>query len=152
MLQGCRLFKQCGNLPAGPYIAKVQAVSAVLEPTCPDTVLQWCSLIKWFRNLRAGHCVAGCLIGVETYLPGTVFQVAGCLSGVKTFLSGHFGAGVQVILAVSGTYLPCTVGQVCICFSYVGTYLQGTVGQGCKLFKRCLNLPAGHCVAGVQAV
>ena len=22
----------------------------------------------------------------------------------------------------------------------------------CRLFKRCLNLPAGHCVAGVQTV
>ena len=24
--------------------------------------------------------------------------------------------------------------------------------QGCRLLKRCLNQPAGHCVAGVQAV
>ena len=24
--------------------------------------------------------------------------------------------------------------------------------QGCRLFKRCPNLPAGYCVAGVQAV
>ena len=23
---------------------------------------------------------------------------------------------------------------------------------GCRLFKGCQNLPAGHCVAGVQAV
>ena len=26
------------------------------------------------------------------------------------------------------------------------------MGQGCRLFKWCLNLPAGNCVAGVQAV
>ena len=38
------------------------------------------------------------------------------------------------------------------CLSGVGTYLPGTVLQGCRLFKRCLNLAAGHCVAGVQAV
>ena len=38
------------------------------------------------------------------------------------------------------------------CLSGVGTYLPGIVLQGCKLFKRCRNLPAWHCVAGVQAV
>ena len=27
-----------------------------------------------------------------------------------------------------------------------------TVLQGCRLFNRCPNLTAGHCVAGVQAV
>ena len=39
VLQGCRLFKQCWNLPAG-------------------TVLQECRLLKWCWNLPAGHCVA----------------------------------------------------------------------------------------------
>ena len=38
------------------------------------------------------------------------------------------------------------------CLSGVVTYLRGTVLQGCRLFKRCHNLPEGHCVAGVQAV
>ena len=38
------------------------------------------------------------------------------------------------------------------CLNGVGTYLPGTVLQGCRLFKRCQNLPAGHCVAGVQAI
>ena len=36
--------------------------------------------------------------------------------------------------------------------SSVGTYLPGTVLQWCRLFKRCRNLPAGHCVTVVQAV
>ena len=53
MLQGCRLFKQCRNLPA-----------------------KGGSLFKPCPNLTAGHCVAGCLDGVGTYLPGTVMQ--GC--------------------------------------------------------------------------
>ena len=30
--------------------------------------------------------------------------------------------------------------------------LAGTGLQGCRLVKRCLNLPSGHCGAGVQAV
>ena len=38
------------------------------------------------------------------------------------------------------------------CLSGVRTYLPGTVLQGCRLFKRCQNLPAGHCVAVLQAV
>ena len=38
------------------------------------------------------------------------------------------------------------------CLSGVGIYLLGTVLQGCRPFKWCLNLPARHCVAGVQAV
>ena len=30
--------------------------------------------------------------------------------------------------------------------------MPGTVLQGSSMFKRCQNLLAGHCVAGVQAV
>ena len=37
------------------------------------------------------------------------------------------------------------------CLSGVGSYLPGTVLQGYRLFKGCRNLPAGPCVAGVQA-
>ena len=38
------------------------------------------------------------------------------------------------------------------CFSNVGVYLKGTVLQWCRLFKRCLILPAGRCVTVVQTV
>ena len=38
------------------------------------------------------------------------------------------------------------------CFSNIGTYLPGTVLQRCRLYKRCQNLPAGHCVTVMQAV
>ena len=43
-------------------------------------------------------------------------------------------------------------GRVVGCLSGVRTYLLGTVLQGCRLLKWCWNLPARHCVAGVQAV
>ena len=61
------------------------------------------------------------------------YSDAGCLSGVRTYLPElcYSGAGW---------------------LSGVGTYLPGTVLQWCRLFKRCRNLPAGHCVTGVQAV
>ena len=38
------------------------------------------------------------------------------------------------------------------CLNGVGTNLLGTVSQGCRLLKGCGNLPAGHCIAGVQTV
>ena len=55
------------------------------------------------------------------------YRGAGCLSGVLPVLSLN-------------------------CLSSVRTYLPGTVIQWCRLFKRCPNLPAGHCATVVQAV
>ena len=53
---GCRLFKPCPKLPARQCVAGVQAVKAVLEPS---------SRVLWGRG-------TGCLRGVGTYLQGTV--------------------------------------------------------------------------------
>ena len=79
------------------------------------------------------------------------------LQGCKLFkrcwnlLAGHCLAGVQGVQAVlDESRALCS--RKAVCLSRVGTYLPGTVLQGCRLFKRCQNLPAGHCVAGVQAV
>ena len=60
VLQWCRLFKRCQNLPAGHCVTVVQAVEAMSEPTC--------------RAL----CYSGadCLSNVRTCLPATVLQ--GC--------------------------------------------------------------------------
>ena len=38
------------------------------------------------------------------------------------------------------------------CFSNVRVYPPGTVLQWYRLFKRCRNLPAGHCVTVMQTV
>ena len=86
----------------------------VSEPTC-RTVFQVRRMFKRCRNLPAGHCVAGCLSGVEP----TSHELWGRGSG---------------------------------CSNSVRTYLPGTVLQGCRMYKQCLNLPAGHCVAGVKDV
>ena len=81
------------------------------------TVLQWCRLFKQCLNLPAGHSYSGeaCFSNVRVYLPGTVLQ---CYSDAD-------------------------------CLSSVRTYLPGTVLQWCRLFQRCQNLPAGHCVTVV---
>ena len=58
VLQGCRLFKRCWNLPAWQCIAVLQAVKVVSEPTCQALFYIGKSS---FSN-------------VGTYLPGTVLQ------------------------------------------------------------------------------
>ena len=75
VLQWCRMFKRCQNLPAGHCVTVVKTVEAVSEPTCRalcysgddilsgvrtyllGTVFQWCRLFKLCRNLPARHCV-----------------------------------------------------------------------------------------------
>ena len=94
-----RLFKHCHNLSAG-------------------TVLQRCRLFKLCWNLPSRHCVAG----------------------------------VQAVYVVSEPTCRALFCKGAGCLSDVGTYLPGTVLQGCRLFKWCQNLPAGHCVVGVQSV
>ena len=94
---------------------------------------------------------AGCLCGVRTYLPGTVLQGCRLFKHCRNLPAGHCVTGVQVVKAL----LEPTCRALCYrgagCLSIVGTYLPGTVLQGCRLFKQCQNLPAGHCVTGVQA-
>ena len=136
MLQWCRLFKQCQNLPARHCFTVVKAVLAMSESTCralcysgagwlsgvgsylPGTVLQWCRLFKQCRNLPAGHCftvLQAVLVLSEPNCGALLCRGSGCLSGFRS-------------------------------------YLGGTVLHGCRLFKRCLNQPPRHSVAGVQAV
>ena len=136
MLQGCRLIKLCLNLPAGHCVAGVQTVLAVLETTC------------WALCCRR----AGCLSGVGTYLLGTVMQGCKLFQWCLNLPARHCIVGVQAVLALSEptSWTLCCSGAGDL--SGVGTYLPGTVLEGCRLFQRCPNLPAGHCVAGVQAV
>ena len=92
--------------------------------------LQWCRLFKWCQNLPAGHCVTVAQ-AVKAMLESTHQALcnsgAGCLCNVSTYLHADSLSGV-------------------------GTYLLGTVSQWCRQFKRCQNLPIGHCVTVVQAV
>ena len=136
MLQGCRLFQQCQNLPAGHCVAGVQTVKVVSEPTCQALC----------------YSGKGCLRSVRTYLPGT------CVAGVQT-VSAMSEPTCRALccrgadcLSSLRTYLPelCYSGAGWL--SSVETYLPGTVLLWCRLFKQCPHLPAGHCVTVVQAV
>ena len=85
MLKGCRLLKFCRNLPAGHCVTVVQTVQAMSEHTC------WALC----------YSGAGCLIGVRTYLPGTVLQGCRLFKQCQNLPTGHCVTGVQAILALS---------------------------------------------------
>ena len=78
---GCRLFKRCPNLPARQSVAGVQAVKAVLEPF---------SQALWGRG-------EGCLSGVGTYLPCTVGQGCMLFNRGWNLPPGHCWAGIQAV-------------------------------------------------------
>ena len=95
---------------------------------------------------------ADCLSGVRTYQLGTVLQWCRMFKQCQNLPTGHCVTVMQTVLAVSEhTYrAQCCKGADCL--SGVRTYLLGTVLQQCRLFKRCQNLPTGHCVTVVQTV
>ena len=76
-IAGCRLFKRCPNLPAGHCVAWVQAVKVVSEPS---------SRALWGRG-------AACLSGVRTYLPCPVGQVCRLFNGGQNLPPGHCWVG-----------------------------------------------------------
>ena len=118
----------------------------------PGTVLQECRVFKRCQNIPTGHCIAGCLSGVEAYLSGNVLQGCRLFKWCLKLPARHSVAGVLAAEAVLEPTCPTLCFREAGCLSGVGTYLPGTVLQGCRLFKWCLNLPASYCVAGVHAV
>ena len=134
VLQWCRLFKPCQNLPTGHCITVVQAVLAVSEPTCH-------ALCPW---------VAGCLSNVGVYLPGTVLLGSRLFKRCRNLPAGHCVTVVMAVLAMSESTCRALCYRGADSLSRVRTYLQGTVLQGSRLFKQCQNLPTGHCVTGCR--
>ena len=65
---------------------------------------------------------------------------------------GHSVIVVKPVLAMSESTCRALCYSDADCLSSVRTYLPGTVLQWCRLFKRCQNLPAGHCVTVMQTV
>ena len=96
--------------------------------------------------------VAGCLSSVGTYLSGTVLQGCRLLKCCWNLPALHCVAEVQAVQAVAEPTCRSYCCRCKVCLSGEGTYLLGTVLCGCGLFKWFWNLPAWHCVAGVQAV
>ena len=133
---GAGCLSNVGVYLPGTVFTVVKAVLAMLESTC-----------------RALCCRgAGCLSNVRTYLPGTVLQWWKMFQQCRSLPAGHCVTVVQTIKAVWEPTCRALCYSGADCLSRVGTYLRGTVLQWCRLFKRCLNLPTGHCVTVVQAV
>ena len=95
---------------------------------------------------------AGCLSSIGTYLPGTVLQGCTLVKQCRSLPAGHCVAGVQTVSAMSEPTSRALCCSGASCLSSVRTYLLRTVLQWCRLFKRCQNLPTGHCVTVVQTV
>ena len=99
-------------------------------------------------------CYSGkdCLRSVRTYLPGTCVAGMQTVSAMSEPTCGALCCGGADCLSSVRIYLPelCYSGAGWL--SGVGTYLLGTVLQWGRLFKRCPNLPAVHCVTVVKAV
>ena len=136
VLQWCRLFERCRNLPAVHCVTVVKAVLAMLESTCQALCYSGKSCLSSVRTNITGTCVAGVQTVSAMSEPtcgALCCRGADCLSSVRTYLPElcYSGAGW---------------------LSSVGTYLPGTVLQWCRLFKQCQNQPAGHCVTVVQTV
>ena len=130
-MQGCRRFKQCRNLPAMHYVAGVQAVKTLSEPT------YWslCRRLQAVKAVLERICWALCCS-------------VGLLKQCQNLPPKLCGAGVQAVKAVSEPTSHALWGRGAGCLSSNRTYLRGTVLQGCRLFKWCRNLPPRHCVAG----
>ena len=78
MSQGCRLFKWCGNLHVGHYVARVQAFLAESKPTCLALCCDVQAVYAFLKPTCQELCCRGevCLGGGGTYLLSTVLQ--GC--------------------------------------------------------------------------
>ena len=113
MLQWCRLFKRCQNLPAGHCVTVVKAVLAMSESTC--------------RTLC--YSDAGCLSNVRNDLPGTVMQGCRLFKRCQNLPAGHCVTVVKAALAIQNLPAGHCVAGGADCLSSVGTYLSGTVLQ-----------------------
>ena len=111
VLQWCRLFKPSQNLPTGHFVAGVQTVKAVSEPT--------------YRAM----CYSGadCFSNVRTYLPGTVLQGCRLYKRCRNLPSRHFVTVVQTVLAMSEPTCRALCYRGAGCISGVRTYLPGSV-------------------------
>ena len=119
VLQWCRLFKRCQNLPARHCVTVVQTVLAMSESTCQAL------------------CYSGssCLSGVRTYLPGTVLQWCRLFKRCRNLPAGHCVTVVQTVKTVSEPTCRAPCYRVADCLSSVRTYLLATVLLACRLFK-----------------
>ena len=153
VLQWCRLFKRWRKLPAEHCVEGVKAAEAVSEPTCQALCCRGAGCLSGVRTYLPGNVLQWCRLfkRCQTYLPGNVLQWCRLFKRCQTYLPGNVLQWCRLFKQCQ-TYLPGNVLQLCRLFKRCQTYLQGNVLQWCRLMMRCPNLPAGQCIAVVQAV
>ena len=137
VLQWCRLFKHCRNLPAGHCVTGVQAVKALSEPTYHALCCRGEAVLAMSEPTRRALCYSGadCLSGVGTFLLGTVLQWGRLFKGCQNLPAVHCVTEVKAVLAMSES--TCQA----LCYS----------GEDCV--KKCQNLPTGHlCCRGADCL
>ena len=154
VLQWCRLFKRCRNLPAGHCVTVVLLVKQCqyLPTGHYFTVMQTVLAMSEPTSRTLCDSVAGCVSGVRTYLPGTVLHWCRLFKQCQNLPAWHCVTVIQTVKAVSEPTYQALCYSGADCFSNVRTYLPSTVLQTCRLYKPCQNLPTGHCVTVVQTV
>ena len=145
VLQWCRLFKRCRNLPTRHCVTWVQTVKGVFEPTYRALCYSGTDCLSGVRTYILGTVLHWCRLvkQVGTYLQGTVLQWCRMFKRCQNLPTGHCVTLVQAVKAMSEpTCWPlCYSGADCL--SGVRTYLPGTVLQWCRLFKQCWNYLPG---------
>ena len=162
MLQRFSCFKWCRYLSASTVLLRCSCLRGV-GTYLPGTVLQGCSCLSSVATYLPALCCS-CLNGLTTYLPALCCRDAAVLAVSKP-ICRHCVAGVQ-LFKWCRNISAATVLQRCSCLSGVETYLLALCCRGAavkvvskpicwhcvagvQLFKRCRNLPARHCAAGV---
>ena len=125
VLQLCRMFKRCQNLPAGHCVTVVQAVTGVSEPTCRALCYRVADILVVSEPTCRAMCyrVADCLSGVRTYLPGTVLQGCRLHKQYRNLPAGHCVTVVQAVKVVSEPTCRALCYSGAGCVSNVRTYL-----------------------------
>ena len=131
MLQGCRLFKRCQNLPAGHCVTVVKAVLAMSEPTCRALCCRDADCLSSYRTYQVGTVFQWCRLfqRFRTYLPTTVLQWCRLFKRCQYLPAGHSVTVVKAVLAMSESTCQALCYSGADCLSGVGTYLPGTVLQ-----------------------
>ena len=136
VLQLCRLFKWCQNLPTGPCVTVVQTVLAMSVPTCRALCYSCADCLSGVRTYLPTLCYSGadCFSNVSSYLPCTVLQLCRLFKWCQNLPTGPCVTVVQTVLAMSVPTCRALCYSCADCFNNVSTYLSGTVLQWCRLF------------------
>ena len=129
LLQCCRLFKRCRNLPAGHCVTVVKAVLAMSESTCCALCYSGKACLSCVRTYLPGRVLQGCRLfkRCQNLPTDTVLQWCRLFKQCLNLPAWHSVTVVKALLAMSESTCLALCYSGAVCLSRVGTYLLGTV-------------------------